>query len=190
MQTLKLSWGMIPLLVAALFAGCKSTPPAPTQAQITDEVAVEATVLAVNKSTREITLQRPDGASIKVVAGPAIRNFDQIQTGNKLNARYVVSLNARRLAADEVTQSPAVGVVAARAKVGEAPAGAIGAGATMTVVIKSVDIKQHIVVFTDPDGVLQTVQAERDEGKRFIAGLKPGDRVEITYGEALVLAVR
>ena len=28
-----------------------------------------------------------------------------------------------------------------------------------------------------------------ENGKRFVDGLKPGDRVELTYGEALVLAV-
>jgi hypothetical protein len=33
------------------------------------------------------------------------------------------------------------------------------------------------------------VQAEREEGRRFIAGLKPGNRVELVYGEAVVLAL-
>lgn len=173
-----------------MVAGCASSPPAPTQAEITDEVSVEATVLAVNKTSREVTLQRADGNRVVVVAGPEIRNFDQIEAGNKLNARYVVNLNARRLTPEEVAAKPTAGVVAARAKLGEAPGAAIGAGVKMTVVIKSVDAAKHIVVFTDPDGGLQTVEAQKDEGKRFVSGLKPGDRVEIIYGEALVLAVK
>jgi hypothetical protein len=59
----------------------------------------------------------------------------------------------------------------------------------MTVSVKSVDRKLNIVVFTDPSGELHAVEAERDEGKRFVAGLKAGDRVELIYTEALALSV-
>lgn len=183
------SWGAFPLLFAALIAACASTSEAPTQATITDEVSVEAKILAVDKGTRELTLERADGTTVVVVAGPEVRNFDQIEAGQKVVARYVVSLTARRLAADEADTEAAVEVGAARAAPGELPAGAIGADVRMTVVVQSVDKQRHIVTYTDPSGVLQAVEAERDEGRRFIAGLEPGDRVELVYTEALVLAV-
>lgn len=189
MQAKNRLWGAIPVLAAALIASCSSTPEAPTQAQITDEVAVEATILAVDKASRELTLQRSDGTSVVVVAGPEVRNFDQIEAGSKVTARYVVSLSARRLGPDDPGTQPTAGVAAARAKPGELPGAAIGAGVELTVVVKSVDLEQHLVVFTDPDGVIHAVEAQRDEGRRFIAGLKPGDRVELVYAEALALAV-
>jgi hypothetical protein len=59
----------------------------------------------------------------------------------------------------------------------------------MTVVVKSVDQEQHVVTFTDPNGVLREVEAERDEGKSFVKGLKPGDRVELIYEEVLAISV-
>ena len=59
----------------------------------------------------------------------------------------------------------------------------------MRVVIKSVDSDKNLVTFTTPEGRLEVVEAERLEGQRFIAGLKPGDRVEVAYGALLALAV-
>jgi hypothetical protein len=182
-------WSLLPLLAAALLTACASTSEAPTEASITDEVSVEAKILAVDKDTRELTLERADGTTVVVVAGPEVRNFDQIEAGQKVVARYVVSLTARRLGADEPDTEAAVEVGAARAAPGERPAGAIGADLRMTVVVKSVDLDQNLVVFTDPDGVIHAVEAEREQGQRFIAGLKPGDRVVLVYTEALALGV-
>jgi len=186
------------LFAAALIAGCAAspeaprqakTPEAPRQAKISDEVVAEASVLAVDAATRELTLKRADGTRVVVVAGPEVRNFAQIKVGDMVTARYIVSLSARRLAADEPDTEPSLGVAAARAKPGERPAGAIGADVAMTVVVKSVDLERHVVVFTDPGGALHAVEAERDVGRRFIAGLSPGDRVELVYAKVFVLGV-
>jgi hypothetical protein len=189
MQLRNRLWGAIPVLAAALIASCATTPEAPTFAEITDEVSVEAIILSVDKTSRELTLRRPDGTSVVVVAGPEVRNFDQIEAGNKVSARYTVSLSARRLAPEEPSPQPTAGVAAARAEPGEMPGAAIGAGVAVTVVVKSVDLEQNVVVLTDPEGAIHAVEAEREEGQRFIAGLKPGDRVELVYKAALVLAV-
>jgi len=180
---------LILALAGALVAGCETTPPAPESASITDEVVAQATVVAIDKETREVTLERTDGAAMVVVAGPEVRNFDQIEVGHSVNARLTVSLSARRLKPEEVAAPPSAEAVAARAAPGEMPAGAIAAGVTVAVTVKSVDKSQHLVVFTGPEGELHAVEAERDEGRRFVAGLKPGDRVELSYAEALAISV-
>jgi len=189
MSARKRTWGLISVLTAMLLVGCATTPEAPKEAKISDEVTAQATVVGIDKENRALTLERPDGSYVQVVAGPEIRNFDQIVVGNTVTARYVVSLSARRLDPDEPDIEPSVGVAAGRAEPGQAPAGAIGADMAITVVVKSVDIDQHVVTFTDPGGVLHAVEAERDEGKAFVKGLKPGDRVELNYEEVLVMAV-
>ena len=170
-------------------AACETTPPPPEQANIRDEVLVEANVLAVDKASREITLQPPSGSKVVLIAGPEVRNFDQIEAGNTMKVAYTVSLSARRLKPDEMNKPAAGEVLAARAAKGEAPAGVIGAGVTMTVKVKSVDKESHIVVFTTDDEMLHAVEAQRDEGRQFIAGLKPGDRVELIYAEAVAISV-
>ncbi len=181
--------GALPFLAASLIAGCASTPTAPRHAQVTDEVSAEASVLGVNKASRDITIQRPDGEILVIVAGPAVRNFDQIKAGDKVVAQYTVSLAARVLAAGEPDTAPVAGLAAGRAETGQMPAGAIGAGVALTVKVQSVDKAQHIVTFTGPDGRMHVMRAQRDEGKEFVDGLKSGDRVELIYKEAVAISV-
>ena len=45
------------------------------------------------------------------------------------------------------------------------------------------------VVFRAADGVMEVTEVRRPEGREFIRGLKPGDRVQITYSEALAVRV-
>src|SRR6516225_6839374 len=40
-----------------------------------------ATVTAINPATRKITLTTPDGKRTTFIAGPEVRNFDQIHVG-------------------------------------------------------------------------------------------------------------
>lgn len=178
------------LPAAALLAACASTPEAPKQVEITDEVVAQVRILDVDKSTRTLTLERSSGAPLVVTAGPEIRNFDQIQPGDSLTARYVVGLSARRLEPNEPDTPPSVGALVARARSGQRPGAAIGADVVMTVVIKTVDLNSNVVTFVTPSGSLEAVEAEREKGQRFIAGLKPGDRVELIYGEVLALGVK
>ncbi|MEE8107466.1 MAG: hypothetical protein V3T86_18175 [Planctomycetota bacterium] len=182
---------LFPLFVAALAAGCASTE-APTRAEISHEVVVESTVQAVNAETREITLQREDGTKVVVIAGPQVRNFAQIAVGDTVKARYRVSVTAQRLKPDEAGPEPTAELAVGLAEEGSKPGIDVGAGVEMTVTVESVDTKQHIVVFKGkgrPAGELHSVRAERDEGRRFIAGLKVGDRVKLSYTEAIAITV-
>jgi len=187
------TWHPASVLLLALVAGCASesaTPPAPpTEASITEEAVAEATVVSIDKATRQITLERADGPRLVMVAGPDFRNFDQVEAGMKVKARYGVTVSVRRLAPEETEAAPTAAAGAARARLGEKPAGGIVAGLSMTVKVVSVDLAQHVVTFTDPDGALRAVKAQRDEGRRFVDGLKPGDRVEIVYAEGVALSV-
>lgn len=179
---------LLPLFVVALAAACASTA-APDRAEISEEVALESTVQAVNAETREITLQREDGARVVIVAGPAVRNFAQIEVGDTVRARYRVTLSAERLKPDETGSEPTAGVAVGVAEAGSKPGISIGAGAEVTVTVETVDTKKHIVVFTGPEGELHSVRAQRDEGRHFVAGLKSGDRVKLAYTEAIALSV-
>jgi hypothetical protein len=176
------------LFVAALAVGCASTS-APDRAEISEEVVLESTVQAVDAETREITLQRKDGTRVLIVAGPAVRNFAQIEVGDTVSARYRVTLSAERLGPDEAATEPTAGAVVGVAAPGTKPGVSIGAGAEVTVTVETVDKRKHIVVFTGPEGELHSVRAQRDEGRRFVAGLKAGDRVKLAYAEAIALSV-
>lgn len=176
-------------LALSLATGCASTAQAPTEARITDEISLEASVLEVDRTTRMLTVEREDGSQVKIFAGPEIQNFDRIESGDTIRARYILAIGARLLDSQEAGTPTMAGVGAGRAEPGELPAAAFGTSMVMTVTINRVDKDTHEVTFTGPDGMLQTIQAERLEGQRFVSGLEPGDRVELSFAEAVALSV-
>jgi hypothetical protein len=60
---------------------------------------------------------------------------------------------------------------------------------TAIVTIDSVNPAASTVSFTDSDGKKRETTVQREQGRDFISQLKPGDRVQLTYGEALAIAV-
>ena len=64
----------------------------PGKASVEQTVDVTATVIAIDRSTRDVTLKGPKGNWIIVTAGPEVKNFDQINVGDKVHARYIEAL--------------------------------------------------------------------------------------------------
>jgi len=184
--------------IAALFAaGCTETPKdtkqeskAPEDASVANEVTKKAKVETVDKATRTIGLVGEDGKKALVACGPEVRNFDQIAVGDTVAVKYHESLAVSLVKPGEAPPPDSVALAAGRAAKGAQPAAAIGGQITQTVKIESVDLKNHVVVFTPKDGGdKREVAVKRPEGQTFIAGLKPGDLVEMTYTQAIAIAV-
>jgi len=180
-------------LCAAIAAGCSNMPwseKPPESAQVSQELSASATVVAVDAKTRLITLSDAEGGGTWTVhAGPEVRNFDQIQAGDAVRVRYMESLAVALAAPGTATAPPSAMIVSGRAAPGERPGMAVGGQITTTVKIESVDTRTNIVVFTPPGGGLRAIRVRRPEGQRFIAGLRPGDQVQITYTEAMAVGV-
>ncbi len=187
--------------LAALFLVCSSvsaakamasgqTPAAPGRsAKISSETTATAEVVAVAKELRLVTLRREDGRLLEVLCGPEVRNFDKINVGDTLRARYQESLSASLCAPGE-KPGPIVGAVTgARAKKGDKPAGATGIAVSMRVKIESIDLPHDIVVFSPASGDLIAHRLATPEGREFVKGVKVGDVVRLDYTEALALSL-
>ena len=189
----RLSFSAALLLGGLLGAACKNQPEAAASksdsAKVTDEATEKATVVAVDKATRVVTLKNKEGKTFPVQCGPEVRNFDQIAAGNVVVVRYVRSLAVALLKPGEVGAPPTASIAAGRAEPGAKPGGAVAGQVTATVRIESVDQANHVVVFTPPNGGLRVVSVQRPEGREFIKGLKPGDPVQITWTEAVAISV-
>jgi len=171
-----------------------STPAAIAEdhAEISAEVAATAKVVAIDKSDRSVTLRGEDGRMVDVMVGEAARNFDQIKVGDDLKVRYKQTLSATRLPRGEDyddDDDAQAGMLAARAAKGQKPAGVVGAMASVNVRIVSIDTAREIVVFSLPSGELIARQVETAEGRRFVKGLRVGDRVRLDFAVALALSV-
>ena len=54
-----------------------------------------AVVEAIEAGSRTVTLKKPDGTFVSVVAGPDIKRFAEIKVGDKVNARYYENVIVR-----------------------------------------------------------------------------------------------
>jgi hypothetical protein len=179
--------GASPFLL--LLAACAKEP-APITIEGTEEVS--ATVQAIDVDTRMVVLRESDGTEFALVVDPEVRNLDQVKAGDRVVTRYRESLGAQlRKRGDGAgdTQAPAVSTTSARSADGAMPSVTSSTQTSQTVRITNVDTKNHIVSFYGSDGLARVLPVRSPEGKEFIAGLKAGDEVELTYTEAVAMSV-
>jgi hypothetical protein len=150
---------------------------------------VTASVESVDAATRGIVLKGNEGVRVAMIAGPEVRNLEQIKPGDKVIAVYHQALAADVKPRGTPTSPPTVGEKTERAKPGEKPSGVAGISVATTVQIESVDKSFNTVTFKRSDGIVRTVSVENPDAQKFIHTLKPGDPVEIVYSEALAISV-
>lgn len=150
---------------------------------------VTATVTAIDSEQRLVSLETEDGRALTVEASDEVRNFEQIEVGDQVDVKFYEAFAAEVTEAPASTEEQPVVVGSRRAALGERPAGAVGLVYTAIVTIDAVDPETGEVRFTGPGGQPREVSFVRPELQEFAEQLKPGDRVEVTYGEAMAIAV-
>lgn len=164
--------------------GC-ATAKEPFQKEETVEAT--ATIEAIDAENRLLSIRAPGGAAT-IVAGPEVRNFDQIRVGDEVKVTYTAAVGAAITKSKEKpTTTYDAGAIAA--PIGAKPAAAVGATVSTTVQIESVDTSFDAVTFKRPDGFSRTIAVSSPEAKKFIRTLKKGDMVDVTYTEALAISV-
>lgn len=155
-----------------------------------DVVDLAAMVAAIDRDQRLITLRGPQGGEVTITAGSEVRNFAQLEVGDTIRLHYEIDYAAEKLDPDEVPElaaTAAAGVV--RAEEGERPGGAIGAIESMVVLVESIGPDGRTATFFTPDGALQAIVVQREEGRAFARTLAPGDLVRLTVAEAVAIFV-
>jgi hypothetical protein len=148
-----------------------------------------ATVQSVDHDTRSLVLRTSDGVDTLIVAGPEVRNFDQIEAGDTVQATYTEALLAEVVPKGSASASsePRTSISKTRSQPGEAPAATVTASVSTDVVIQSVDQSFDTVTFKRPDGIVRTVAVEDPKAAQFLQKLKAGDEVRVTYTEATAI---
>jgi len=188
--TASLFLGLVLALGACNSSGSSSaSSTAPNRAQLNNEIVAKAKVTAVDPAARLITLRREDGSLFRVLAGEAVRNFDQIAVGDTLRVQYREMLVATRLPPGKHGAKPGLALAAARAEKGATPSAGASLAASVCVTIQSIDRDAQVVVFSLDSGELFARKVATAEGREFVKGLKPGDTVQLDYTEVLALSV-
>jgi len=158
---------------------------APGKAGVAQTVSITATITAIDKETRDITLKGPQGKEVTLTAGPDVRNFDQMKVGDLVNARYVEALTLELkkgggLIVGRTEENAVIG-----AKTGEKPAGTIGRQVTIIADVIAVDAAKQSITLRGPK---RTVELPISDPAQFKL-VNKGDQVEAKYTQALALDV-
>ncbi len=147
-----------------------------------ETMRVKATVEAVNETDRSITVKDEHG-NYHELAMPEGGRIADVKVGDKLVVNYYENVNVRLKAVDEpdvnVEQSSAT-----PAQGSAKPAGTVAKQRRMTARISAIDLKAPSIAFTGPNGWKYST---RVQDKKALATVKVGDRVDITWTEAVLI---
>lgn len=174
-------------ILIALAALAALSPAARAQKPVSEAASVEvkATIEAIDHANRLVTLKGEDGEVETIYAGPEVKRFDALKVGDTVTFRYYESVVFRiRKPGDP---APPAGDPKLTRSEGPKPGGTIAKQESATVTIKAIDQKVPAVTVTREDG---TAASFKVEDKKNLAGVKVGDKVEITYTQALMITVK
>jgi hypothetical protein len=158
---------------------------APGRGEMARTVRVSATVTAIDKATRTITLKGSDGKEFPLVAGPEVRNFDQIKVGSEVVVGYLealaIELKKGGGAKVERVDTSAEG----RAEAGAKPGAAAARKVTAVGDVIALDAATQTATLRGPN---RTVTMRVPDPKQFQM-IAVGDQVQITYTEAVAVSV-
>jgi hypothetical protein len=172
--------------IGLLVAACAHSPAPLT---LSDTVQATATVQAVDAASRTVRLVGADGRPMLVRAGPSVRNFEQLKAGDRVTVRYTEAIAAEVVKPGTGVTSSAPAVTADRSPSGERPRASAEVSVKGVVRVVSVDAVNNTVEVVTQDGLVRRVRVVDSKAREFARGLKPGDEVQLTFTEALAVAV-
>jgi hypothetical protein len=149
-----------------------------------DKQTVTGTVEAIQADTRELTIKGPKGNYVTVTAPPDAKRFSEIKVGDTITATYYENIVLRVKApgekdvnTDKAGRTPSAG----------APGGTAATQRTITATITEIDMNIPSITFTGPNN---WKYSSKVEDKKALASVKVGDKVDITWTEAVLISVQ
>jgi len=146
----------------------------------------EGTVLTIDKKTRTITFKNKEGES-KFVAGPEIKNFDQIKKGDQVNVTYelAVAIELIKTKSDGIRSKVETNTVT-NSKPTEKPSEVIANKTTIIADIVAVDREKKLVSVKGPSGKITTVSVKNPA---LLADVNVGEQVKVIYYDAMAASI-
>lgn len=141
------------------------------------------TIEAIESSSRTVTLKDKDGYLEDVVVGPEVQRFNEFKVGDRVTMRYTESLVTAIARAGSTAKAPDS---AAITRSTGAPGATISRQQVATVTINAIDPKVPSVSITTADGRKMSF---RIANAKNLEGFKVGDKVDVTYTQALAVSV-
>lgn len=173
------------ITAAALLALTAAIGGAQVTKTVTGEMRTEtATIEAIERSSREVTLKKADGTYTVARVPSEMTRFDTLKIGDRITAKYYDNIVLRLKAPDEKDVDTKA-AASTRAPAGKA-AGTLAAQRTITATITAIDNAVPSITFKGPNG---WTYSSRVEDTQALARVKVGDRMDITWTTAMILSI-
>ena len=170
--------------VAVLLAFTGATAAAQVSKTLTGETrSMSATVETIEQSTRTVTVKKANGEYEVLYCPPALKRCDTLKIGDRITAKYYETVVLRLKLPGEADQNTSS---AARIPAEQAAAGTVSHQRTITATISAIDPKVPSISFVGPQG---WKYSSRVQDKAALAKVKVGDKIDITWTEALLLSL-
>jgi len=156
---------------------------------VRDQVTLKGTVEAIDATARTLTIRGDRGNVVTVDIPKSVTRFEELKVGDGVSVTYFDRVNVRAHPPGE----PAVDRTEPPLRQetpGALPGATVATQRTTTVTITSWDPATRVVTFTDPAGTAYSRRIAETTDMTFLAGLKAGDRVDVTRTEAVRLDVQ
>jgi Cu/Ag efflux protein CusF len=166
------------LAVAAVHAEAQVTKTVPGEMKTTT-----LTVEAIEQSTRTVTVKKPDGTHDMIYVPTEIKQFDTLKVGDTINARYYENVILQLKAPGEKdTDKNDRQITRTEGTTG----GTASHQRTITATITAIDPATPSITFSGPNN---WTYSTRVNDKAALAKVKVGDKVDITWTEALLVSI-
>lgn len=148
-------------------------------------VSKSATIVTIDHAKRIVTLKDAEGNVEDVQAGPEVKRFNELKVGDTVTFSYHAAVVYQVLKPG--TTAPAVqeSVSTVRGQ-GPKPSGAVTQQHQATVTIEAIDPAIPSIKIRTADGRALSATVE---DRKNLEGLKVGDKVTVTFTEALMVTV-
>jgi hypothetical protein len=149
-----------------------------------EAVTITATVEAIDATTRTLTVKGPKGNLVPITVPKSAERFSDIKVGDTITARYYDNIVIRlKPAGEAAVDTFSEGVTKGT---GASPAGTAATQRTITATIVAIDNSVPSITFKGEK--VKWSYSSRVADKATLAKVKVGDRVDITWTEALSIS--
>lgn len=150
-----------------------------------DAAIAVVTVVGVDKATRTLTLKGEDEEKWTFIAGPDVRNFDQIKRGDRVIIEYFEGMALALGPKGSGVRARVDKLEVERAKSGEKPAGKITKTVEALGLVAAVNPKERLVALQGAEKTVVLKVADDVD----LSKVQVGQEVEIVYVQSLAVSV-
>jgi len=187
-------WTASVITIAALLTCAASAEPntiRELQARdaVISQVTLQGTVQSVDHLARTVTIRGTQGGVVTLDVPASVVRFDQVKVGDTITATYYDRINVRLKPPSEAAVDRVVEPTTT-ATPGALPGATVARQRVATVNVTAWDPVTRRVSFTGPKGASYTRQLSEALDPSGVAGLKVGDRADVTWTEALTISMQ